>query len=312
MTRRERGALIAAVVAVPVAIVLTIVAVDVLRTPGWISTDDARFQTAPLRAAGLWNEPGLLATRARIRTLGIDEDLAYRRTVALFAKLQPGTANQLVDPAQENRWAKLQFELTTGSRENPDAARRSDLQNLLGVLLLARYLYASPDERNNLLTNAIGSFRTAVELDSRKTTRRSTSRWRCERTGRPCSRRMHPTPVGHAARSRARGAREAGTEPWASAFYADRGTFVLLAAVPLAVFWGRRRRADAVRSALRLGRPGRRSWVALAACLAAVPVLVGVAAAQPVITSARTVPQRSDAEVFVVVDTSRSMQQDDE
>lgn len=83
--------------------------------------------------------------------------------------------------------------------------------------------------------------------------------------------------------------------------------FVLLAAVPLAVFWGRQRRADAVRSALRLGRPERRSWVALAACLAAVPVLVGVAAAQPVITSARTVPQRSDAEVFVVVDTSRSM-----
>ena len=43
------------------------------------------------------------------------------------------------------------------------------------------------------------------------------------------------------------------------------------------------------------------------ACLAAVPVLVGVAAAQPVVTSARTVPQRSDAEVFIVLDTSRSM-----
>jgi hypothetical protein len=38
-----------------------------------------------------------------------------------------------------------------------------------------------------------------------------------------------------------------------------------------------------------------------------VPLLVGVAAAQPVVTSARTVPQRSDAEVFVVLDTSRSM-----
>jgi hypothetical protein len=45
----------------------------------------------------------------------------------------------------------------------------------------------------------------------------------------------------------------------------------------------------------------------LAVALAAVPVLVGVAAAQPVITSTRTVPQRSDVEVFVVVDTSRSM-----
>ena len=50
MTRRERGALIAAVVAVPVAIVLTILAIDVLRTPGWISTDDTRFQTAPQTA----------------------------------------------------------------------------------------------------------------------------------------------------------------------------------------------------------------------------------------------------------------------
>jgi hypothetical protein len=84
--------------------------------------------------------------------------------------------------------------------------------------------------------------------------------------------------------------------------------FGLLAVVPLAVFAGRRRRSQQVRSALGLadGSAGR-SWLVLAICLGAVPVLVGVAAAQPVITSARTVPQRSDAEVFVVVDTSRSM-----
>jgi hypothetical protein len=84
--------------------------------------------------------------------------------------------------------------------------------------------------------------------------------------------------------------------------------FGLLAAIPLAVFVTRRRRAERVRTALGLtDTPGRRSWLVLAICLAAVPVLVGVAAAQPVITSARTVPQRSDVEVFVVVDTSRSM-----
>ena len=84
--------------------------------------------------------------------------------------------------------------------------------------------------------------------------------------------------------------------------------FGLLAAIPLAVFVGRRRRSHQVRSALGLadGDAGR-SWLPLALCLAAVPVLVGIAAAQPVITSVRTVPQRSDAEVFVVVDTSRSM-----
>jgi hypothetical protein len=35
----------------------------------------------------------------------------------------------------------------------------------LGVVLLARFLYASPDELSALLTNSIGAFRTAVELD---------------------------------------------------------------------------------------------------------------------------------------------------
>jgi hypothetical protein len=165
VTLRERAALVAAVIAIPVAIVLVVLAVDILRTPEWISGDDARFASAPLRGSGLWNEPGMLATRARIRTLGIADDLAFRRTLARFKRLQPGTADQNIDPAQEDRWAKLQFELTTGSRDNPNVHRRSELQNLLGVLLLARYLYASPDERSALLTNAIGSFRTAVELD---------------------------------------------------------------------------------------------------------------------------------------------------
>ena len=83
--------------------------------------------------------------------------------------------------------------------------------------------------------------------------------------------------------------------------------FCLLAVVPLAVAVSRRRRAERVQRALGLERDGRRRWLVLAGCLAAVPILVGIAAAQPVVTSARTVPQRSDAEVFVVVDTSRSM-----
>ena len=83
--------------------------------------------------------------------------------------------------------------------------------------------------------------------------------------------------------------------------------FGLLAALPLAVFVGRRRRAERIRGALGLAETPGRAWLPLAVCLAAVPVLVGVAAAQPVVTSARTVPERSDAEVFVVVDTSRSM-----
>lgn len=165
MTGRERLLAVVAVLAVPIALVLVVLALDVLRTPGWVSEDDSRFDAAPLRSGGLWNESGLLATRARIRALELEDDFEYRRTVALFARLQPGKADQLIDPEQENRWAELQFELTNGSRENPDPRRRSELQNLMGVVQLARYLYASPDQRNMLLSNAIGSFRAAVELD---------------------------------------------------------------------------------------------------------------------------------------------------
>lgn len=83
--------------------------------------------------------------------------------------------------------------------------------------------------------------------------------------------------------------------------------FGLFVAVPLAAFVRRHRRAEHIRAALGLASGAGRSWLALAICLASVPLLVGVAAAQPVITSTRTVPQRSDVEVFVVVDTSRSM-----
>lgn len=165
MTKRRRALVAGAVAAVPLALILVVLAVDVLRTPGWVAEDDSRFQSAPIRGSGLWNEPGMLATRARNTTLGLDDDFAYRRAVALFSRLQPGKEDQLADPELENRWAELQFELTTQSRENPDPQLRSKLQNLMGVTLLARYLFASPDQRTMLLSNAVGAFRTAVELD---------------------------------------------------------------------------------------------------------------------------------------------------
>lgn len=83
--------------------------------------------------------------------------------------------------------------------------------------------------------------------------------------------------------------------------------FGFLALVPLAVLISRRRRAEHIQRALGLGAGAPHRWQMLVVSIAAVPVLIGVAAAQPVVTSTRTVEQRSDAEVFVVMDTSRSM-----
>jgi hypothetical protein len=165
VTRRDKLLITVSFLGVPFALALAVLAIDVLRTPGWVSEDDSRFSSAPIRSSGLWNDPGMLATRARLKTLGLEDDFAYRRIVSQFSRLRPGEQEQGLDPERDARWAKLQFDLANQSRENPDPELRSELQNLMGVTLLARYLYASPDQRNMLLSNAVGAFRTAVELD---------------------------------------------------------------------------------------------------------------------------------------------------
>jgi hypothetical protein len=83
--------------------------------------------------------------------------------------------------------------------------------------------------------------------------------------------------------------------------------FALAAVVPLAVFLQRQRRARRIRAALTLREPSLASRLPLALALAAVPGLIALAAAQPVVEESRARPERVDAEAFVVVDITRSM-----
>ena len=81
----------------------------------------------------------------------------------------------------------------------------------------------------------------------------------------------------------------------------------LTAVVPVAVLLVKARRLRRIRAALRLSPPGPRSGLSLVLALAAVPALAGLAAAQPVIERSESVRERTDAEVFVLMDISRSM-----
>jgi von Willebrand factor type A domain len=83
--------------------------------------------------------------------------------------------------------------------------------------------------------------------------------------------------------------------------------FALAAVLPLAVLALRERRVRRVRGGLRLPHPALRSFLPLAIALAAVALLLGLAATQPVVETDRTVRERIDAEAFVVLDVSRSM-----
>ena len=85
---------------------------------------------------------------------------------------------------------------------------------------------------------------------------------------------------------------------------------LLLAAgalLPLAALALNERRAGRARRALGLEAPLRRSQGVTAAALALVPVLLGLALAQPVLQSTQTVRERSDAQIFYLFDTSESM-----
>jgi hypothetical protein len=85
------------------------------------------------------------------------------------------------------------------------------------------------------------------------------------------------------------------------------GLFVVVALAPLLVWRARERRLRRVRTSLGLQEPERRSRLSLAVALGAICALLALAAAQPVIATTRKLPERTDAQVFVVIDTSRSM-----
>jgi hypothetical protein len=88
--------------------------------------------------------------------------------------------------------------------------------------------------------------------------------------------------------------------PWA-------GLLALAAAVPLAALWLLERRSRAVREATGAADPGRRAWLPYAAAIAALTGLLALAVMQPVLVVDRTRQERTDAEAWVIVDTTRSM-----
>ena len=88
--------------------------------------------------------------------------------------------------------------------------------------------------------------------------------------------------------------------PWAA-------LLALLAALPVTGFLLGTRRAEAVRSALGLRPAPRASRVRRGSLSAAIVVLLALAAMQPALRTHSSLRERTDAEAFVVLDTSRSM-----
>jgi len=83
--------------------------------------------------------------------------------------------------------------------------------------------------------------------------------------------------------------------------------FALAAAIPLVALWLVHTRMQRVRRVFSLATPRRRELVGVVAALALLPMLMGVAAAQPVVVRHHLLGQRLDVQAFFVFDTSSSM-----
>jgi hypothetical protein len=152
-----------AALAVPIGIALAVVGIDVLRAPGQLTDDDRRFQTAPAREPGLW-EVGFLPGDRSERLLGLVDDVSYRELVALYLDVEPGEVDWVDVPELESLRETVESELTRQSEDQTDAARRSRLLTLYGVLRLD----ARPTEdaeREAMARDAAAAFRSAIDLD---------------------------------------------------------------------------------------------------------------------------------------------------
>lgn len=85
------------------------------------------------------------------------------------------------------------------------------------------------------------------------------------------------------------------------------GLLALGAVLPLVLMLDGEHRSKIARAALRLPDPTRGGRALVIGCLAAVPVLLGIAAMQPIVDVEARHITRTDAECWFVLDTSRSM-----
>lgn len=163
MSRRTWLIRIAAVLAVPVAVALVVLAVDVLRVPGEIAADDVRFQAGPRVRRSLWDDLGFLPGRPGARLLGTDDDVRHRKTLALFAQVQPGKV-AVTSPELEALRGQAQLEVTLQARVEREPHRLSQQLNNLGVLTMGRYSTDS-QEAIQILSRGVGAFQNAIEVD---------------------------------------------------------------------------------------------------------------------------------------------------
>jgi hypothetical protein len=153
----------ACVVALTVAIVALLLALDVGRWQTTISRDDVRFKATPTRA-NLWQPDELLPFHAARSLLRLDDDIEYRQTLRNFWLARPH-ASPLTQLNLDALRSEAIVTLANFAREQKEPLRRGQTANLLGVMGLGLATTDDPGQRLRFLLYASRAFRGALTAD---------------------------------------------------------------------------------------------------------------------------------------------------
>ncbi|MFY9579436.1 MAG: hypothetical protein WAQ33_08930 [Gaiellaceae bacterium] len=168
------------VLSLVLAVLVLLVMANVHRWDRAMTRGDARFVAAPPQLSqadfGLpappparWKVPTGFTAGITERLLGLRDDMAFRRALALYRAANPNPNEQLQfgqDPELPARRIRAQQALTAVSKDDPDPRNRSRATNMLGVLARTGPTPVDPAEQRNQILTAIGLFRSAIKLDA--------------------------------------------------------------------------------------------------------------------------------------------------
>ena len=163
MTRGAAVRVGGAALCLAVAAVLVLLAVDAHAWQARLAADDLRFRANPMDQ-DLWQPEQHAPFGLAKRLLGLDDDLAYRRAVREFRAGRPTESTYSAETTAYR--AQALIALTQVAREDSNALRLSDEDNLLGVLGFA---LATQDATHSktFLNNSLTAFRAAIDRNPR-------------------------------------------------------------------------------------------------------------------------------------------------
>jgi hypothetical protein len=159
----RRAAVVAGAVAcLLLATFVVLLAADVWRWRDALRSDDGRYRSAP-SSGDLWDPASFVPLALARNSLGVDDDLAFRRAVRAM-RLGNLEDAQAFDTEVLLQRADAQTRLAAIAESERDPQRRSRAMTLLGVLLLATPV-PTVEEQAAALKAAITNLQTAIELD---------------------------------------------------------------------------------------------------------------------------------------------------